>query len=302
MELLYNPDAMPEEEIKATFVAREWLIDELTEMINSQPDGAGLQHVLVIAPRGMGKTTVLLMLQFAIKDRGLAERWQPVKFPEEAYGVYDLADFWVETLRLLSAATNDPALQSKAEALKLEFQIGDDLADAALAMLKGWRQRTGKRLLLLVDNFDMILEQINDERDTARLRDVLMNDGSIMMIGGAASFFHEARSYDQPLYNFFKPYNLEVLQSDQVEQLLRRRAKRDGFKDFGARLDAKRARFKALEYFAGGFPRLVLMLYRVVTLSDLTDVRAGLEKLLDEVTPYYKAYVSYCTLLLFSNG
>jgi tetratricopeptide (TPR) repeat protein len=291
MELLYNPSSMPEEEIKATFVAREWLIDELIDLVKGQPDGAGIQHVLVIAPRGMGKTTVLLMLQFALKDRALAEQWQAVRFPEEAYGIYDLADFWVEALRLLSAATNDSELQSKAESLKSQFKESDDLADAALAMLKDWRRQTGKRILLLIDNFDMILEQINDERDVARLRDVLMNNGAIMMVGCAASFFHEVRSYDQPLYNFFKTQDLERLGPDQVEQLLRRRADLDRLTDFGAKLDANRARFKALEYFAGGYPRLVLMLYRVVTLSDLSEVRSGLEKLLDEVTPYYKARV-----------
>ena len=69
MELLYNPDLMPEEEIKATFVARQSLIDELVSLIEHQPDGAGVQHVVIIAPRGMGKTTVLLMVRFAIKDR-----------------------------------------------------------------------------------------------------------------------------------------------------------------------------------------------------------------------------------------
>ena len=46
-----------------------------------------------------------------------------------------------------------------------------------------------------------------------------------------------------------------------------------------------------LEYFTGGNPRLVLMMYRVVTQSELSDVRRGLEKLLDEVTPYYKAKI-----------
>src|SRR5216684_4542411 len=33
------------------------------------------------------------------------------------------------------------------------------------------------------------------------------------------------------------------------------------------------------------------MLYRIVASSDFGDVRRGLEKLLDEVTPYYKAKI-----------
>ncbi len=40
MEMLYNPENMSEEEIKETFVARKGLIDDLTELVKNQPDGA----------------------------------------------------------------------------------------------------------------------------------------------------------------------------------------------------------------------------------------------------------------------
>ncbi|MGH8607214.1 MAG: hypothetical protein ACREX9_07310, partial [Gammaproteobacteria bacterium] len=291
MELLYNPDAISEAEIKATFVARQRLVDELVSLVERQPQGAGMQHAVIIAPRGMGKTTVLLMVKFGIKDRGLGERWQAVKFPEESYGVYDLADFWIEVLNLLATDTNDAELCQRAESLKTQYPNSDDLQQAALAVIKDWRREHGKRLVLLVENFDLILDQINDERDNARLREVLMNDGTLMLLGGATTFFKEARAYDQPLYNFFKIYDLSDLNSQEIEDLLRRRAERDRIPDFEQTLQTNASRLRALEYFTGGNPRLVLMLYRVVTQSDITEVRRGLEKLLDEVTPYYKAKV-----------
>ncbi|MGI9107466.1 MAG: AAA family ATPase [Pyrinomonadaceae bacterium] len=291
MELLYNPDAMLEEEIKATFVARHELIDELLDLIARQPDGAGVQHVVIIAPRGMGKTTVLLMAQFAVRDGDLAAQWQPVKFAEESYGVYDLSDFWIEALIRLSAETDDPELLERAEKLKQQYRDSDDLQEAAFALIKDWSQQHHKRLVLLVDNFDMILEQINDEQDNARLRDVLMNDGTIMLLGAAPTFFREARAYDQPLYNFFKILNLDNLRFAQMQDLLRRRAEIDGIENFEETLKANESRLRVLEYFTGGNPRLVLMLYRVVTQSDISEVRRGLEKLLDEATPYYKAKV-----------
>src|SRR5206468_306266 len=86
-----------------------------------------------------------------------------------------------------------------------------DLQEAALALIKDWSQKHKKRLLLLIDNFDVILDQIHDERENARLRNVLMNDGTMMIIGTATTFFREARGYDQPLYNFFQIFNLEKL-------------------------------------------------------------------------------------------
>ena len=110
-----------------------------------------------------------------------------------------------------------------------------------------------------------------------------------MLLGSATSFFREARAYDEPLYNFFKIYNLDDLPSREIRELLCRRAKADEIPDFDRTLKANSKRLRVLEYFAGGNPRLVLMLYRVVTKSELLEVRRALGKLLDEVTPYYQA-------------
>lgn len=291
MELLYNPDLMPEDEIRATFVARHELVDELADLVARQPDGAGVQHVVLIAPRGMGKTTILLMVRYTLMDRGLDKTWQSVKLPEESYGIYDLADFWMEIGLQLAADTQDADLQAQIEQLRENDLDGDDLKEAALAVLKDWRRTHGKRILALIDNLDMILEQINDEHDNARLRETLMDEGDIMLIGSGVTFFHEARAYDQPLYNFFRIYNLNNLRFEQMQHLMRQRAEFDGRTDFEALLKANEGRLRVLEYFTGGNPRLVLMLYSVVVESEITEVRRGLEKLLDEVTPYYKAKV-----------
>jgi tetratricopeptide (TPR) repeat protein len=291
MELFYNPERMSETEIKETFVAYQWLVDEIVAIIKRQPKGAGVQHVVIVAPRGMGKTTMLLMLRFTVLSQDLAKCWQPVLFPEESYSVYDLADLWVEVLDHIASETGDVALREGVKKLKEAHPNSSSLEAVALASIKDWRDKNKKRLLLLVDNFDMILEQIGDEKDNASLRDVLMNDGTMMLVGGSTTFFKEARAYDQPLYNLFKIYNLNGLDSDQMEDLLRRRAKLDGIENFEEILRANRSRLRVLEYFTGGNPRLVLMLYRVLTHSDISEVRRGLEKLLDEVTPYYKAKV-----------
>jgi tetratricopeptide (TPR) repeat protein len=291
MELFYNPERMSETEIKETFVAHQWLVDEIMSILTKQPQGAGVQHAIIVAPRGMGKTTVLLMLRFAVLKGEVGRHWQPVLFPEESYDVYELADFWLAVLGHISNETADVKLNEDVSTLKSTYPSTSHLEEAALARIKDWKDENRKQLLLLVDNFDLILQQIGDERDNAKLRDVLMNDGSMMLVGGATTFFKEARAYDQPLYNLFKIYNLQTLNSEQMDDLLRRRAKLDGVEDFDETLRANSTRLRVLEYFTGGNPRLVLMLYRVITHSEISEVRRGLEKLLDEVTPYYKAKI-----------
>lgn len=288
MEHLYNPDQMSEREIKETFVARGPLVDRLADLIRHQPDGAGVQHVVLVGPRGMGKTTVLLMVQFAVAERGLDPPWLAVRFPEELYGVTDLAEFWLETLADLSRTTNDAELAQRAQALKDRYPDSEQLQEATLALLREWCRQRQRRLVLLVDNFHMLLSQIDDEQQNAALRNILMNDGFLMIIGAAPSFFKEASAYDEPLYNFFKIERLERLTFDEMLALLRQRALADGRPDFERVLAANVPRLRVLEYFTGGNARLVLMLYRVVSRSDVAEVRGGLDLLLDQVTPYYK--------------
>jgi len=291
MELYYNPEQMPDAEIKQTFVGREPMLKELLALVRRQPMGAGVQHVLLIGARGMGKTTMLLMLRFAVLEGDLHKKWQPVRFPEESYAVTDLADFWLAAIHHLAYETGDKELAARGDALKNEYRPSVDLAGAGLATLKDWSRQHGKRLLLLVDNLDMVLGQINNTTENARLRDALMNDGTFMLVGGATSFFHEARAYDQPLYNFFGTWNLDSLDGEQINQLLLRRAEADNRTDFERQLQQDEARIRTLHYFTGGNPRLVLMLYRIIASPDFIDALRGLEKLLDEVTPYYKAKI-----------
>jgi tetratricopeptide (TPR) repeat protein len=291
MELYYNPEQMDESEIKRTFVARQWLLDDVLSLLKRQPKGAGVQHGVIIGPRGMGKTTMLLMLRFAVKEGDLSRRWFPVRFPEESYGVTGLADFWLATISNLAYESSDFDLAAKTDELTKEFKDEAALCDGAVATLKDWSKRRKLRILLLVDNLDMVLDQIHNSADNARLRDVLMNDGTFMLVGTATSFFKEARNYDQALYNFFRTWNLDSLDATQLHELLRQRAAVDNQPDFEERIKQNRARIEVLHYFTGGNPRLILMLYRIIATSEFIEVRRGLEKLLDEVTPYYKAKI-----------
>jgi tetratricopeptide (TPR) repeat protein len=291
MSKLYNPDLMPREQIKRTFVGREKLLEEIVAIAKNQPKGAGVQHIVIIAPRGMGKTTLLLMLRFEVEDSNLSKKWQAVQFPEESYDIYELADFWVKVAEYLAADTDDGEFLNELNRIKNTYSKNEDLHEAAFALLKDWRKKHKKQLLLLIDNFDMILEQINNEQDTARLRKVLMNDDTVMLIGTAVTFFKEVRGYEHPLYNFFKIYNLEGFRDEQIIDFLRLRAKDEGVENFEELFRENKARIRTLAYFTDGNPRLVLMLFDVITKSKLSDVQHTLEKLLDEVTPYFKSKI-----------
>lgn len=287
MEFFYNPDLMTESELTATFVAREEVVDEVVNSITSQQGKS--RHVLLVAPRGMGKTTLLLMIRLAFKRTELREKWQVVKFPEESYGIYDVADFWTEVINNLAVETKDAELTTRIEKIKAEQAQSGRLEEAALAEVKEWQKEHGKNLALLVENYDQILDQIGDETSLKRLHKTLCSDGSISLVVCATTYLN--RGHRDSHARMFKTVELHGFKFNDIKNLLIRRAEQDGHPEFKETIESNVTRLQVLEYFTGGNPRLVLMLYRVLAYSDISEVRQALEKLLDEITPYYKSKV-----------
>ena len=103
---LYNPAQLTPEELKATFVAREETLAEMLRVTGEQVPGRPCQHMMLIGPRGMGKTTLGLRFLYAVGDDAeLSAQWQPVAFHEESYGIGSLAEFWLAALQHLTRAT-----------------------------------------------------------------------------------------------------------------------------------------------------------------------------------------------------
>ena len=91
---LYNPALLSADALLGEFVARQPLLEALLGTVRQNAPGHAPQHVLLVGPRGMGKTTTLWAIAHRVaRDPKLARAWQPVVFDEESRRVGDLADF-----------------------------------------------------------------------------------------------------------------------------------------------------------------------------------------------------------------
>ena len=170
---LYNPAQLTPDELKFSFVAPQEILEDMLRLLREQVSGRPCQHILLIGPRGMGKTTLGLRFLQAVEEvPDLAVAWQPVPFHEESYEIGDLADFWLAALRHLTRATKESRWADKAEDLARDESDTERLAAYALAALLDFRQESGKRLILFVENLDIVFGQLRDERDVHALRAV----------------------------------------------------------------------------------------------------------------------------------
>ena len=240
----------------------------------------------------MGKTTLGLRLLQEIRERpDLASIWQPVPFPEESYNITDLANFWMAALRHLSCATSDNRWDAKADALRQDETNSQRQAEYALAALLDYCQENGKRLILFVENLDLVFEQLRDEREVHALRATLIGHPEIMVIGSANAVFDAIRSHGQPFYEFFRLIRLQGLDQEECSRLLEASMNTDGTTDLTRNIDQERGRLETIRHLTGGNPRLLVLACRMLIESPLGSAFEDLERLIDEQTPYFKANI-----------
>ena len=289
---LYNPAQLTPDELKASFVARGETLAEMLRFLREQTPSRPCQHMMLIGPRGMGKTTLGLRFLHAVEESPeLAAIWQPVPFHEESYGIGDLADFWLAALHHLSRATDNPEWADKAEALARDQRDQERLAAYALAALTDHCQTSGRRLILFVENLDGILHQLRNEREAHALRANLIERPEILLLGSANAVFDAIRSHAQPFYEFFRLVTLEGIGAEETARLLDTLAGQEGRPDIPQALNLERGRLETLRRLTGGNPRLLVLACRMLIESPLGSAFEDLEQLIDEQTPYFKARI-----------
>src|SRR5262249_42619255 len=97
--LKYNPGLMRGEDLIRSFVVRLRDFAWVLEVISSNTTAPANQHVLVVGPRGSGKTTLIWRVAAEVRSRpDLSSAWHPLVFSEETYSVNSPGEFWLETI------------------------------------------------------------------------------------------------------------------------------------------------------------------------------------------------------------
>ena len=283
----YTPSEMSERELDATFAARGHTVDYLLKSLRDQMHSGTLSSFVVTGPRGAGKSTVIRMVALRLtRDPELSRAWLPVVFPEEQFGVASLRDFLAAILRELAASGLPDA---KAWLEKVEAELSDEQSQQlAVTGLREITRRACRRLVVFVENLNLLLEECLDDQMKGTLRRLLMTEPFMMLIGSSVHVFDSLKSYDEAFFNYFGPVPLDRLSAEQVFELLQRRAEFDGNERFLRDFQEQRPKIRAIVHLAGGNPRLILMLYELLSQRQVTTIVQCLRRLVDELTPLLK--------------
>lgn len=276
----YNPAFLTDEELLRSFAVRQTDFDTIIRIIRENTTNVN-QHVLVIGPRGIGKTTLLLRIGLETRTaEDLKGKWYPLVFAEESYSICSVGEFWLEALFHVAQQTGDKKWNQIIEELNDEK---DDkrLVDRALAKLLDFADSQGKRLLLIIENFNMLFDGQIADQDAWTLRHTLINEPRIMLLASATSRMEQVDNSGSAMYELFKQHDLKPLVKDECiavwEAIIGQHLKDD--------------RIRPIQILTGGNPRLLSIISSFGSKLSFQDLMGDLLNLVDDNTEYFKSHL-----------
>ena len=282
----FNPGTFqPDDEVIRQFVVRQRELGLVLDVVRNNLDAPACQHVLLVAPRGRGKTMLLARVAAEVRtNAALSERLVPVRFMEESQEVFDMGDFWLEALFHLAGETAEshPDLSRELSATQTDLAgrwAREDLEDRARAAVLDAADRLDKKLVLMVENLQTLSRDV-DGHFGWKLRKTLQTEPRIMLLATATSRFAGLDDADEPFFELFRTICLEPLDTEEC----RRVWQMVGGEDRGREI-------RPLQILTGGNPRLLVIVADFARHRSLRQLMEELVTLIDDHTEYFRGHL-----------
>ena len=185
----------------------------------------------------------------------------------------------------------------------------------ALQWINDWCDTRHKRLLLLMDSSDLLFDSLNQRsaqsktqttaaRDAPalwRLRNTLQSNPRLFWLGGSYQPLDSNDCYQDTFLDFFYTIELKPLSIQEMQTAMQALANTFGTNRLPAGAKAKEEiqqlitnspeRLATMHSLTGGNPRTTVILFELYTSGSGDGIRQDVERLLDIVTPLYKARI-----------
>ena len=284
----FNPGTFQsDEELSRQFVVRERELGLVLEVLHGNVGAPSCQHVLLVAPRGRGKTMLLARVAAELRtNREFSERLLPVRFMEESQEIFNLGDFWLETLFHLAREIGKSDPESSRELRDTHADLtarwrGKELEGHARAAALEATDRTGKQIVLMVENLQTLCGDVDDDFGW-KLRKTLQSEPRIILLATATSRFTGLDDAKEPFFELFRIIRLEPLDTEECRRLWQMAS--------GDTVSEREIR--PLEILTGGNPRLLVIVAGFAQHRSLRQLMENLVSLIDDHTEYFRSHLA----------
>ena len=286
----YSPGNMDRESLEALFVGREEVMEDVLSRVVASMEQPDKHYILLVGPRGSGKTHFLALAYHRIMDRIKAARLEDkttvALLKEEEWGVASYLDLLVRILKALVEQT--PGIGVEVPRIYDEFTRDPAKAENLAASLL--RQHTqGKTLLLLCENLVDLFQGL-DMEGQMRWRAFIQESGNWSIVATTPALFAALQLQDNPFFGFFTIRELKRIDFESGLALLTKKAIHEEKPELARFLGTPlgRARVRAIHHLAAGNHRAYVVLFDFLDKESLDDLVGPFMRLIDDLTPYYQ--------------
>ena len=283
----FNPGThQSDEQVIGQFVVRNRELETILEVLRGNVDSPSCQHIILVGPRGRGKTMVLVRSAAELRtDEQLSGCLLPVRFMEESQEIFNLADFWLEALfhlaREIEEHDSDLSRELRETHAGLSSRWREQSLEAlARAAVLEAADRLDRRLVLMVENLQSLCENV-DEDFGWKLREALQTEPQVMLLASATSRFEGLDEAEQPFFELFRTISLQPLDTDECRLLWQVVS--------GDNVSSREIR--PLQILTGGNPRLLVIVAEFARHRSLRRLMEELVTLIDEHTEYFRGHL-----------
>lgn len=283
----FNPGVLQSDaEVKQQFVVRRHEFNTVMDVLRGNLKSESCQHVLVVGPRGRGKTMLLARVAAELRTNDeFSAQMLPVRFTEESHEIFNAADFWLETLFHLARESEsvDSSLASEIRESHsgLRRRWNDETVEGrALAAVLDLAGRLGRKLVLMVENLQSLSDAV-DEPFGWKLRGALQTEPQIVLVGTATSRFKGLDDARQPFFELFRTVDLQPLSTSDCQAL---------WQELSDDHSSQR-KIRPLQILTGGNPRLLVIVAQFARFKSMGQLMEELVALVDEHTEYFRSHI-----------
>ncbi len=269
--------------VKNNFVIRKAEYSTIIDAIVNKKTKDPLQHELILGRRGSGKSTLLKRIEIEIvQNPELNKKFIAINLAEEQAGIYRLFDLWEQVIYELNKHHNFDINITDYN----NFDTDQAYTRHLFALIQQCCTKNDKRIVLLLDNFDRIVENFTD--DGSLLRETLINYNSIQIIAGSTRMDEHFWKYDKPFYEFFRTHKLEALSREEMNTLLAHWSlvlNMDSLKGFVMNNPGK---IENIRILTDGLPRTLQFFIQIVLQKSESTTYDYLKKTMDNASPLFQ--------------
>lgn len=269
--------------IKNNFIIRKNEFDIITSLLINKGLKDPLQHELILGRRGSGKSTLLKRIEIEIVENSkLNKKYIAINLAEEQAGIYRLFDLWEQVLEEIKYQFEiDFPLNEYSS-----FDTNDNYTNYLYQKINEICKQYKKRIVLLLDNFDRIVENFTDDGNL--LRETLINYNDIQIIAGSTRMDEHFWRYDMPFYEFFRRHRLEALSKEEIYMLLNHWSDSLQIPELKDYISKHPGKIENIRILTDGLPRTLQFFIQMVLQNADTNSYDYLKKIMDNVTPLYQ--------------